>query len=161
MKVTYGSGEVKHNPTYYYNVQDHLHVKQYIDQFTRDIENKNYKSHWFYMNAAAMPVWVALEPPLPEQKSSDLQNYLNELKSDAYEIPWFFIETIFLPVFMALEPPFNQRTSAYESADPNFRGSLPNEGPIVPAPMPGKLQWHYEFLNPDGTVKPVDTRPDP
>ena len=106
----YIEGETKHNPLYYFNIQDHLNVKQ--------------------NDGSVLGDWT----------------------STAYEVPWFYFNTLALPVLMVLEPPLAQRTSRYASADPNFRGYLP-DGPTVPVPTPGTLTWEYPFLNPDGTVK--------
>jgi hypothetical protein len=158
----YEKGDVKHNPVYFFNVQDHVHVKQYIQDFNRDVANKNFQSEWFYMNAVGMPVWLALEPPDVPYISPKVQgverclpqDVQDDWKNTAYLVPWFYMESFLSPVFLALEPPLSQRITAYPSDDPTFLGHLPAEGRIVPTPVPGKLQWNYPFLNPDGTVKP-------
>jgi hypothetical protein len=119
--ATYQDGTVRHNPVYYYNIQEHL--------------------------------------PVPQ--NSGTTN--GDIISSFYEIPWFYLNTAALPVLMVLEPPLAQRTTAHESADPNFRGHLPETGAVVPVPAPGSLHWEYPFLNPDGTVKqpglPAATEP--
>jgi hypothetical protein len=163
VRVNYRTGEVKHNPVYYFNVRDHLQVKKYIADYQRDLETQNFQSQWFYWNSAGMPVWVLLEPPEMPYVSPQVQKVERQIpesfrdgwKNDAYEVPWFFVQTVTLPLWMMLEPPLVQRISQAATSDPNYLGHLPTEGPVVPAPIPGKLRWDYPFLNPDGTVKPM------
>ncbi|HVT79610.1 MAG TPA: hypothetical protein VHM90_03045 [Phycisphaerae bacterium] len=109
--VPYVSGGVQHNPTYYFNLMDHIDA-----------------------------------PSAGGPRSNDIVSAL-------VETPWFFANTLALPVLMALEPPFAVRTTERASGDPNYLGSVPTQGPLVPVPTAGKLQWTYPFLNPDGTMK--------
>ena len=108
--IIYPSGSIFNNPTYYIHIGDHL-------------------------------------PALPTTGV-----YEGDVLSDIYEVPWFMVNTAALPVLMALEPPLAKRETVRPSLDPNFRGYVP-DGPSVPVPQPGRLEWNYSFLNPDWTVK--------
>jgi hypothetical protein len=112
----YQVANVKHNPVYYFNVGE----------------------------------------VLPQARSAGTLR--GDFVSDLYEIPWFYLQTAALPVLMVLEPPLAQRTSDRSSTDPLYRGYLPG-GPVVPAPIPGVMQWDYPFLNPDGSIKENATNP--
>ena len=107
----YADGDIKNNPLYYFNFQEHVAMQQNSGTYAADVA------------------------------------------TTLIEVPWFFLNTAALPVLMVLEPPLAQRTTQRPSADPNFRGHLPADGPVVPSPAPGQLRWQYRFLNPDGTVK--------
>jgi len=113
--VSYVDGPVYHNPTYYFNVQEH--------------------QPWIRQNNGSTK---------------------GDIISTVIEVPWFFLNTAFLLVEIPLEPPLAQRVTERDSRDPNFRGHLPAEGIIVPAPFQGELKWGYPFQNADGTVKRSD-----
>jgi hypothetical protein len=63
----YEVATVKHNPVYYYNVQPLLNVEQNNGTTWGDWVSNVYEIPWFYLNTAALPVLMVLEPPLAQR----------------------------------------------------------------------------------------------
>jgi len=68
--ATYEEGTVRHNPVYYYNIQEHLPVPQNTGTTKGDIISSAYEIPWFYLNTAVLPVLMVLEPPLAQRTTA-------------------------------------------------------------------------------------------
>jgi hypothetical protein len=62
--ATYKTANVLINPTYYFNIQEHIAVPQNNGTYCGDVTSTFYEVPWFYLNTLALPVLMALEPPL-------------------------------------------------------------------------------------------------
>ncbi len=82
-----------------------------------------------------------------------------EITNAVIGFPWFLANTLALPVLMVLEPPLAVRTTSRGLGDPNYMGSIPTGGGVVPVPEQGTLRWDYPFMNADGTIKPPKDLP--
>jgi hypothetical protein len=60
----------KHNPLYFFNLQEHLPVKQNNGTMCGDVVSTAYEVPWFYANTLALPVLMVLEPPLAQRSTS-------------------------------------------------------------------------------------------
>lgn len=62
--ATYQSGITTHNPTYFFNLQDHTAIPQEGSQRRQDVQSALVEIPWFYLNTLATPIFMLLEPPL-------------------------------------------------------------------------------------------------
>jgi hypothetical protein len=89
-KGIYESGRVKHNPAYYYNLQPYLDVTQPNGSYSGDWLSNLYEVPWFYLNTAALPVLMILEPPLAQRTTDRVSqdpNYLGHLPEAGAVVP--------------------------------------------------------------------------
>jgi hypothetical protein len=87
---TYVSGAVKHNPAYYYNLQPYLDVTQPNGSWGGDWVSNLYEIPWFYLNTAALPVLMILEPPLAQRTTDRVSqdpNFLGHLPETGAIVP--------------------------------------------------------------------------
>ncbi len=68
--ATYQTINAKHDPLYFFNLQEHLPVKQNDGSTRGNIRSVTYEVPWFYINTAALPVLMVLEPPLAQRSTS-------------------------------------------------------------------------------------------
>jgi hypothetical protein len=72
-QTTYVPGTTKHNPVYYYNIQDHLPITNnggWVGNWTSNA----LEVPWFYINTLALPVLMVLEPPFEQRTTERLGN---------------------------------------------------------------------------------------
>lgn len=68
--IYYQSGAIYNNPTYFFHIQDHLPVSPTTGTYSGDIKSDFYEIPWFMVNTAALPVLMALEPPLAKRMTA-------------------------------------------------------------------------------------------
>jgi hypothetical protein len=68
--AVYQTATIAHNPTYYFNLQEHLPVKQNDGTLRGDLRSTSYEIPWFYLNTAALPILMVLEPPLAQRTTA-------------------------------------------------------------------------------------------
>lgn len=86
----YESGAIKHNPTYYYHLQPTLNMQQPDGSFRGDWVSNLVEIPWFYLNTAALPVLMILEPPLAQRTTDRLPqdpNYNGHLPAGGTVVP--------------------------------------------------------------------------
>jgi hypothetical protein len=86
----YVTGDVKHNPTYFFNVQPYLNMQQNNGSTQGDWISNLVEVPWFYLNAAALPVLMVLEPPLAQRTSDRVSqdpNFLGHLPEAGVVVP--------------------------------------------------------------------------
>jgi hypothetical protein len=64
MTATYKSANVVINPVYFFNLQEHMAVPQNDGTYCGNVKSVLYEVPWFFINTAALPLLMALEPPL-------------------------------------------------------------------------------------------------
>lgn len=87
----YKDALVKHNPVYYFNLQEH---EKYAPQNRGTLKggwiSNAFEVPWFFVNTAMLPVLMALEPPLAQRasiQSSNDPNFLAHLPTAGDTVP--------------------------------------------------------------------------
>ena len=89
-QTTYVQADVKHNPVYYFNIQPHLPVKQNDGSYQGEAVSGIIEFPWFYVNTAALPVLMILDPPLAQRTTERLSEnpvYLGHLPTSGDIVP--------------------------------------------------------------------------
>jgi hypothetical protein len=89
-QVTYPAPLVKHNPIYYFSLQQQMSVSQNDGTYWGDVKSAAIEFPWFYVNTVALPVLMVLEPPLAQRTTQELNGdvvYLGHLPSGGDIIP--------------------------------------------------------------------------
>ena len=89
-QTTYVQADVKHNPLYYFSIQPHLPVKQNDGSYKGDAVSGIIEFPWFYVNTAALPVLMILDPPLQQRTTERLSEssvYLGHLPAGGEVVP--------------------------------------------------------------------------
>ena len=88
--VYYKDAPVYHNPTYYFNLQEHEKVTQNPGTVKGDWISNAYEAPWFFVNTALLPLFMALEPPLAQRvtlRTSQDPTYLGHLPAAGETVP--------------------------------------------------------------------------
>jgi hypothetical protein len=89
-ETTYQVANVKHDPIYFFNLQDQLPMRQVNGGWAGDWVSNAVEVPWFYLNTAALPVLMVLEPPFA-QRTSDRSgidpNYHGHLPESGETVP--------------------------------------------------------------------------
>ncbi len=91
MQTQYRAADVKHNPVYYFNLQDHSPwMWQNDGSYHTDWVTEAIEFPWFYGNTAILPVLMILEPPLAQRTTQRIgpdANYLGHLPAGGEIVP--------------------------------------------------------------------------
>jgi hypothetical protein len=74
MSTSYVAADVKHNPVYYFNIQDHLPALANNSGWVGSWTSNALEVPWFYANTAALPLLMVLEPPFAQRTTDRLGN---------------------------------------------------------------------------------------
>jgi hypothetical protein len=89
MQTTYVPAIVKHNPVYYFNIQDHTSLPLQ-NTYVGGWQSNALEVPWFFVNTLALPVLMVLEPPFAQRTTQQLGNdpiYFNYLPKGGPIIP--------------------------------------------------------------------------
>ncbi len=86
----YEVADARHNPVYYFHVQDLFPVAPANGTYAGDAISTAYEVPWFYLNTLALPKLMILEPPLAErttQREGSDPNYHGYLPDGGPVVP--------------------------------------------------------------------------
>jgi hypothetical protein len=131
-QTTYVAADVKHNPVYYFDIQDQTPIANngsWVDSWTSNA----LEVPWFYLNTLALPVLMVLEPPFEQRTTERLGSdplYFGYLPQGGAIIPSP------TPGIIKWEYPFLNAAEENASADQISTQPATKETPDVPAVAP-------------------------